>query len=168
MKFFIGGELVTTKDFPLVVVLTDEDKKSIANMNPECNVFCQFEKEEHTVEEIESIVSKAKELNGLKEETIDDIDLTKQTITLGSEDNPVVSLMKGHVDAKTFVKATMKEGWDNDMTPQEVEDNAVNEAEMIEHCYGCSKLDENGKIKSWRYDLKKDDENAEPITIRLW
>jgi hypothetical protein len=38
-------------------------------------------------------------------------DLTKQTITLGVDD-PQVSLMLGHVDALTFVKAFREEGWD--------------------------------------------------------
>lgn len=35
----------------------------------------------------------------------------KKTITLGTADNPVVSILRGHVTAKEFNKAFRAEGW---------------------------------------------------------
>lgn len=43
-----------------------------------------------------------------------------KTITLGSDGNPSVVICPGHVDAKTFNKAFVAEGWDADSYKQDV------------------------------------------------
>lgn len=60
MKLFVNEKIITTEDQPLIIVLTDMDKKNIANMDPKCNVYCQYQKENHYVEEIESLTDAAK------------------------------------------------------------------------------------------------------------
>lgn len=104
----------------------------------------------------------------MKEEKIDisKLDLTTQTVSLGPESGPVVSLMKGHVDAKTFVRAFHAEGWNNDgedLTEEQVEADAKNEEELV-HTYGVFYKDTN----KWSWNKKKDDVGAEPVTIRNW
>jgi hypothetical protein len=109
----------------------------------------------------------------MSEDNIDitQIDTTKQTITLGSGDEPQVSLMEGHVDELTFVKAFREEGWNNDGTePTEEEWKQMAEDEKGELVHRYGKFDSNGcnGKGSWSWGLDKEDEGAIPITIRLW
>ena len=101
---------------------------------------------------------------------LEEIDLTLQTITLGPEDNPLVSLMKGHVDELTYVKAFWNEGWDNDgvnvPTEEEFLDRARCEEGMLKHVYGVQTI-KNGKMY-WTWNVNKDEPNAEKVTIRRW
>ena len=60
MKFYIDNKIVTTDEMPLVVVLSDQDKQNIANMDPDCNVYCMYEKDKHSTEEMRTLLSKAK------------------------------------------------------------------------------------------------------------
>jgi hypothetical protein len=99
---------------------------------------------------------------------ISSLDLTKQTISLGDDSGPHVSLMKGHVDALTFVKAFWLEGWDNDgeNTPTEEQflHNARCEKSELVHTYGIFNKEDN----SWSWDVCMHDDYAEKITVRHW
>jgi hypothetical protein len=97
---------------------------------------------------------------------ISGLDLTKQTVTLGLEDNPMFSVMKGHVDELTYVKAFRAEGWNNngtELTEEQWKEEAESEMGMLDHTYG--KLIDDYTLK---FNLEKDDEGAEPMTVRHW
>lgn len=66
MKFYIDGKIVTSKDHPLIVVLSKQDKVNIANMIEGATVYSVFEKGDHSVEEIEAMLTRAKELGASK------------------------------------------------------------------------------------------------------
>ena len=96
-----------------------------------------------------------------------DLDLTKQTITLGDDDNPSVSLMRGHVDELTYVKAFRNEGWDNngiELTEEQWAELAKAEKGELVHTYGVLNLEKN----QVQWNLSKDAEGAEPMTVRHW
>lgn len=96
-----------------------------------------------------------------------DLDLTKQTITLGDDDNPSVSLMRGHVDELTYVKAFHEEGWNNngtELTEEQWQEEADAEKGELVHTYGIINLEKNHV----QWNLSKDDEGVEPITVRHW
>lgn len=98
---------------------------------------------------------------------ISELDLTKQTVTLGTEDNPGVSVMKGHVDELTYVKAFREEGWNNDgkeLTEEEWKQEAKCEKGELVHTYG--KVSEDGYTLN--FNLEKDGEGVEPMTVRHW
>lgn len=97
---------------------------------------------------------------------ISHLDLTKQTISLGPESGPIVSLMKGHVDALTYVKAFREEGWNAEfpMSEDDLEHDAELESTEIKHTYGVF----NPEKESWIWNCDKDEPNAEAVTIRLW
>lgn len=63
MKLYMDGKLISSKDQPLVVVLTKKDKKNIAAMPKDFEVYCEFEKENCTRDEIERLADEAKKLN---------------------------------------------------------------------------------------------------------
>lgn len=60
MKFYINGKIVSSKDFPLVLILEHRDKKNIANMKPGATVYCQYESEGHNIGEIDKLCTEAK------------------------------------------------------------------------------------------------------------
>lgn len=60
MKIYLNNSVITSDDQPLIIILSDYDKKLIKNMSPECDVFCVYEKENHSVKEIEKLCAKAK------------------------------------------------------------------------------------------------------------
>lgn len=97
---------------------------------------------------------------------ISDLDLKKQTVTLGTEDNPSVSVMKGHVDELTYVKAFRQEGWNaggDEPTEEEWAQEAESEKGELVHTYG--KLVDDYTLN---FNLEKTDEGAEPMTVRHW
>ena len=97
-------------------------------------------------------------------------DLTKQTITLG-DDNPSVSLMIGHVDAMTFIKAYHAEGWDNDLPygDKELQEEAKNEESEIKHGYAKEfRYWYAPWRKGWQLNVEKWEKGAVPVTIRFW
>lgn len=95
---------------------------------------------------------------------ISTLDLNEQTITLGSADNPHVTIMLGHVDAVTFDKAWKKEGWSGALSDKPDEEEIKNFNEGIRFGYG--KL--NKEEEKFYYGLEEKDEGAEPITIMDW
>jgi len=98
---------------------------------------------------------------------ISKLDLTKQTITLCDDDGePLLCLMKGHVDAETYVVANHAEGWGNDgtvFTDEQIKIQARDEASHLQHNYGKFDVEKNTWID---IDLEKEAEGAEPITVR--
>ena len=61
MKFYIDGKIVTSDDYPLIVILTDKDKRNIANRIEGATVYCLFDEEKHPFNEIDALTSEAKE-----------------------------------------------------------------------------------------------------------
>ena len=102
---------------------------------------------------------------------LNEIDHTKQTVTLGTADNPSVSLMRGHVTPLEYVKGFREEGWDNDgKEPTEAEWNEMAECEKdcIEHTYGIFDPKAYDNHGAWSWNVDKNEEGAEPVTIRMW
>jgi hypothetical protein len=101
---------------------------------------------------------------------MENLDLTKQTITLGTEDQPHISLMLGHVDDETFVRAFHAEGWDNDgepLTEEQVLEEITSSAEPLTHTYARQITDDDGQ-EGWRIGLEKHEVGAVPVTVRYW
>jgi len=44
MKIKVGDKVYTSADGPIMVILTPEDKKNIAQMLPECTKYAEFDK----------------------------------------------------------------------------------------------------------------------------
>ena len=63
MKFYIKGQMITTDDTPLILVLTEKDRENITNMKPGHTIYAQFEADNHSCEEIEDLCSEAIILN---------------------------------------------------------------------------------------------------------
>jgi hypothetical protein len=96
------------------------------------------------------------------------LDLTAQTITLGN-DSPSISLMLGHVDAITFVKAWHKEGWESPMTSGEMIKEAEEEKEHLQQTYGKIYRPWFAPWKRYyRWDVPKNSKGAVPMTVRYW
>lgn len=45
MKVKIGNKVYTSKDFPIMVILTEKDKFNIAHMLPEATRYAEFDEE---------------------------------------------------------------------------------------------------------------------------
>ena len=43
MKVKIGDKIYSSEETPVMVILTEQDKLNIANMNPECTKYCVFD-----------------------------------------------------------------------------------------------------------------------------
>ena len=113
----------------------------------------------------------------LEEETDEDmnnlneIDHTEQTVTLGTEDNPVVTLMRGHVTPAEFVKANHKEGWGaplDEMTEEDLAQEVEDESPAIQHSYGIFDPTAHDNHGAWKWNVDKSEQGAEPVTIREW
>ena len=166
---------VEQSDKPTTLVLDKGDYAFVINSEgivTRCILPTTVADEEEVPEIVTKFVEVMEEVGQMDEpekgEPIHDLDLTKQTVSLGDESGPVVSLMKGHVDAMTYVKAFREEGWDaNHPEPTEEEWKEMAESEKGElvHTYGKFNPEGNG---SWRWNLTKDDEGAEPVTVRYW
>jgi len=63
MKFYIDGEIVTSEKMPLVVILSEQDKKNISNMDPEAITYCEFDKDKHYPGEISNLLTEARAAN---------------------------------------------------------------------------------------------------------
>ena len=92
------------------------------------------------------------------------LDLTVQTITVGSEDNPVATIMKGHVDGKTFDKAWKQEGWDGSLSEEPTEKEVKDFEEGLSFDY--AKINEGGKTLSW--GQTKGEAGVFPCTVSGW
>ena len=57
MKVKVGNKVYDHVDQPIMVQLTDQDKKNIANMHPECNVYCIFDEKKHNKDESIELMS---------------------------------------------------------------------------------------------------------------
>lgn len=97
-----------------------------------------------------------------------EVDLKRETITLGSDNNLSVTLMKGHVDALTFNGAWQREGWDSNLSENPTEQEISDATLMLEHLWGAPYVNELTGEEGWRWDLDKDHPDAEPVTIRRW
>lgn len=42
MKVKIGNKIYNAEEEPIMLMLSDEDKKNIANMLPECKIYCAY------------------------------------------------------------------------------------------------------------------------------
>lgn len=52
MKVKIGDIVYDGEKEPVMVILTDQDKKNIKNMFPECTKYCSYPEEGYSEEEI--------------------------------------------------------------------------------------------------------------------
>lgn len=56
MKVKIGDKIYDPEEQPIMIILTEQDKKNIQNMLPEVTKYCVYSKDNYTVEEIESFM----------------------------------------------------------------------------------------------------------------
>lgn len=61
MKVWINGKVTDTKETPIVVILTEQDRKNIANMIPGATLYCMYDTDTHSQEEIEKLLTELKE-----------------------------------------------------------------------------------------------------------
>jgi len=61
MKFYIDGKIVTSKEMPLVAILSKKDKENIANMEPKAKFYCEFDTDTRTRGEISDLLKQAGE-----------------------------------------------------------------------------------------------------------
>ena len=54
MKIKIGNRVYTSKDQPIMIILTEADKQNISNMLPECTKYCEYSKDNFTEKEIDA------------------------------------------------------------------------------------------------------------------
>ena len=92
------------------------------------------------------------------------LDLTTQTITVGTQDDPTATLMKGHVDGLTFAKAWEKEGCDNPLGKNPTQEEIKEFEKGLEFSYAI--LNENNKHIEWAKE--KNEAGAFPITVSSW
>jgi len=55
MKVKIGNTIYDAEDEPIMVILSESDKKNITNMHPDCTKYCQYP-EQHSEQEIEAFM----------------------------------------------------------------------------------------------------------------
>lgn len=53
MKIKIGNKVYDGENEPIMVILTDADKKNITNMLPECTKYCQYPEDGFDEKEID-------------------------------------------------------------------------------------------------------------------
>jgi len=67
MKIWLAGSWYTLPDYVLIVHLSDQDKKNIKNMHPDCDLYCAYDEKIFTTEEIKEILTRLKkELRRMK------------------------------------------------------------------------------------------------------
>ena len=49
MKVKVGNKVYDGEDQPVIVILTDQDKKNIANIFPECQRYCMYPETKHWI-----------------------------------------------------------------------------------------------------------------------
>lgn len=64
MKFYINGRIVTSKEIPLILILSKQDKENISNMKPKVRFYCEFNTDTHTQKEISDLLTKIEKLLG--------------------------------------------------------------------------------------------------------
>ena len=52
MKVKIGDTVYDSKDDPIMIILTEQDKQNIANMLPEATKYCQYNDEMISIDRI--------------------------------------------------------------------------------------------------------------------
>lgn len=62
MRIFIDGKFVIPQDGAVFIVLDDEDKKALANMQEEYNIYCSYDPGRITKENITEIGSNLKDV----------------------------------------------------------------------------------------------------------
>ncbi len=62
MKFYINGRIVTSKEMPLVVILSEKDKENICNMEPKARLYGEFDVDINTRKEISDLLEKIEKL----------------------------------------------------------------------------------------------------------
>lgn len=60
MKIWLAGHWYSLPDYVLVVYLGDQDKKNIKNMNPDCDLYCQYDEKIFSTKEIIEILTRLK------------------------------------------------------------------------------------------------------------
>ena len=60
MLIYMDNKIISSKDKPLVIFLQPQDKINISKMLTSANVYCEFEKEKHSIEFIEALLKNAK------------------------------------------------------------------------------------------------------------
>lgn len=91
------------------------------------------------------------------------VDYEKQTITLGSKDNPAHTLATGHLNGREFAKKWEDEGWDGPFDKTSTDKDVKNFENGLEHSYG--KIMDNN---TWEWGLDKDLPCVIPVTILTW
>lgn len=61
MKFYIDGKWITCDEMPLIINLSDQDKKNIAKMKPEATVYGQWNCDKNDFAEMDKLGNEAKE-----------------------------------------------------------------------------------------------------------
>lgn len=54
MKVKVGDKIYDGKKVPVMIILTNGDKKNIANMHSECTRYCEYPEEKYTLKEIKA------------------------------------------------------------------------------------------------------------------
>lgn len=73
MKVKIGYTIYSPEDQPIMLILSSEDKKNIANMHPSCNKFCSAP-DSISREEIVSFMNIGENDKELRQELYDFVD----------------------------------------------------------------------------------------------
>jgi len=60
MKIWLAGHWYSLPDHALVVYLSDQDKKNIKNMHPDCDLYCQYDEKIFTTEGIKELLIRLK------------------------------------------------------------------------------------------------------------
>jgi len=60
MKFYVNRKMITPQDQPLILILTDQDKKNIAKMLPDANIYCMYETENDSSKDVLALMDEAK------------------------------------------------------------------------------------------------------------
>ena len=59
MKIMVGDKTFTQEDGPMVIHLTEQDRRNIANMVPDATCYMVFDQEKMTIEEARDYIKAA-------------------------------------------------------------------------------------------------------------
>lgn len=60
MKIWVEGKWYTISEHILIVQLTEKDRYNIRNMNPACDLYCEFDEKMFSIKEIKKLLRKLK------------------------------------------------------------------------------------------------------------